>query len=169
MTIASAFNEITVAQGGTASKSGSITGAIDKLNDVLAGSDQEAAGTIEGAIRLLGQHIGGGGGSSTVKCYIFDADNFQQALNADDLTVKDSENVSVTVSADQITLDATYDCVSFTANVGGMYTITSGNKTLNYGSACFTSDPTAIIPSSFSDSVMTLVVPSAPSIVMADV
>lgn len=60
MTIASAFNEITVAQGGTASKSGSIAGAIDKLNDVLAGSDQEAASTIEQAVRLLGQHIGGG-------------------------------------------------------------------------------------------------------------
>lgn len=39
MSIASAFNEITVAQGGTASKTGSIAGAIDKLNDVLAGSD----------------------------------------------------------------------------------------------------------------------------------
>lgn len=60
MSIASAFNEITVAQGGTASKSGSITGAIDKLNDVLAGSDQPGAETIEQAIRLLGQHIGGG-------------------------------------------------------------------------------------------------------------
>lgn len=60
MTIASAFNEITVAQGGTASTSGSIAGAIDKLNDVLAGSDQEAASTIEQAVRLLGQHIGGG-------------------------------------------------------------------------------------------------------------
>lgn len=61
MSIASAFNEITVAQGGTASKSGSIAGAIDKLNDVLAGSDQPGAETIEQAIRLLGQHIGGGG------------------------------------------------------------------------------------------------------------
>lgn len=60
MTIASAFNEITVAHGGTASKSGSIAGAIDKLNDVLAGSDQPGAETIEQAIRLLGQHIGGG-------------------------------------------------------------------------------------------------------------
>lgn len=60
MSIASAFNEITVAHGGTASKSGSIAGAIDKLNDVLAGSDQPGAETIEQAIRLLGQHIGGG-------------------------------------------------------------------------------------------------------------
>ena len=60
MTIAQAFNEIAVAHGGAADKSGTITGAIDALNDALAGSDQEAASTIEGAIKLLGQHIGGG-------------------------------------------------------------------------------------------------------------
>lgn len=64
MTIAQAFNDIAVAQGGTASKNGSIASAIDALNDALAGSDQPAASTIEGAVRLLGQHIGGGGGGS---------------------------------------------------------------------------------------------------------
>ena len=62
MTIASAFNEIAVAQGGTAAKSGAITEAIDALNDALAGSDQPQAKTIEQAVRLLGEHIGGGGG-----------------------------------------------------------------------------------------------------------
>lgn len=60
MTIASAFNEIAVAQGGTQSKSGTIAGAIDALNDALAGSDQQSAQTIEDAVRLLGQNIGGG-------------------------------------------------------------------------------------------------------------
>lgn len=60
MTIAQAFNEITLAQGGTPSKGGTIAGAIDALNDTLAGSDQPSANTIEGAIRLLGSHIGGG-------------------------------------------------------------------------------------------------------------
>lgn len=64
MTIAQAFNEIAVAQGGTASTSGTIAVAIDALNDALAGSDQQAAQTIEDAVRLLGQNIGGGGGSS---------------------------------------------------------------------------------------------------------
>lgn len=64
MTIAQAFNEITIAQGGTPSTGGTITGAIDALNDTLAGSDQKPAQTIEGAIRLLGAHIGGGGGGS---------------------------------------------------------------------------------------------------------
>ena len=62
MTIESAFNEIAVAQGGTASTSGTIAGAIDALNDALAGSDQQAAVTIEDAIKLLGEHINGGGG-----------------------------------------------------------------------------------------------------------
>lgn len=59
MTIADAFNEITVAQGGTPNYSGTIAAAIDALNDALAGSDQPAETTIEGAVRLLGQHIGG--------------------------------------------------------------------------------------------------------------
>lgn len=62
MTIASAFNDIAVAQGGTAAKGGTITAAIDALNDALAGSDQPQAKTIEQAVRLLGEHIGGGGG-----------------------------------------------------------------------------------------------------------
>lgn len=60
MTIAQAFNEITLAQGGTPNAGGTIAGAIDALNDTLAGSDQQPAQTIEGAIRLLGAHIGGG-------------------------------------------------------------------------------------------------------------
>lgn len=64
MTIASAFNDIAVAQGGTAAKSGAITAAIDALNDALAGSDQPQAKTIEEAVRLLGEHIGGGGGGA---------------------------------------------------------------------------------------------------------
>ena len=61
MTIHGAFNDIAENLGGTADTSGTIVGAIDALNDVLAGSDQEPAQTIEGAVRLLGQHIGGGG------------------------------------------------------------------------------------------------------------
>ena len=60
MTIASAFNDIAVEQGGTASTSGTIAGAIDALNDALAGSDQECAQTIEHAVILLGEHISGG-------------------------------------------------------------------------------------------------------------
>ena len=67
MTIASAFNEIAVAQGGAASKTGSIAGAIDALNDALAGSDQQGAETIEDAVRLLGDHIGGGSVSGTIE------------------------------------------------------------------------------------------------------
>ena len=67
MTIASAFNDIAVSQGGTAAKSGSITAAIDALNDALAGSDQPQAKTIEASVRLLGEHIGGG---SSIAAYL---------------------------------------------------------------------------------------------------
>lgn len=63
MTIASAFNEITAAQGGTPDNSGTICGALDALNDALAGSNQPAPQTIEQGVRMLGEHIGGGGGS----------------------------------------------------------------------------------------------------------
>lgn len=68
MTIAQAFNDIAIAQGGTPSTSGTIAGAIDALNDALAGSDQASAQTIEDAVRLLGQNIGGGGGSYNIYC-----------------------------------------------------------------------------------------------------
>lgn len=72
MTIASAFNDITEKLGGTPSNSGTIASAIDALNDVLAGSDQPAVQTIEGAVALLGEHIGTGGGGGTeyaIHCY----------------------------------------------------------------------------------------------------
>ncbi len=76
MTIASAFNDIAVAQGGTAAKSGTITAAIDALNDALAGSDQPTAKTIEQAVRLLGEHIGGGGGDSQYPIINYDIETF---------------------------------------------------------------------------------------------
>lgn len=63
MTIASAFNDIVTAQGGTPSKDGTITGALDALNDTLSGSDQQRAQTIEEAVRMLGNYIGGGSAS----------------------------------------------------------------------------------------------------------
>ena len=56
MSIVSKFNDIAARLGGTRGGN-SITGAIDALNDVLAGSDQDRATTIEGAIRLLGEHV----------------------------------------------------------------------------------------------------------------
>ena len=63
MTIASAFNDIVTAQGGTPSTDGTITGALDALNDTLSGSDQQRAQTIEDAVRMLGNYIGGGSAS----------------------------------------------------------------------------------------------------------
>ena len=84
MTIAKAFNEIAVAQGGTADTSGTIAGAIDAVNDALAGSDLPKEPRIEDGIRVLGQHIGGGGSfdySKTV--YIFAADSCDAMIAAD--------------------------------------------------------------------------------------
>lgn len=57
MTIQSAFNEITETLGGTPSTDGTITGAIDALNDTLAGSNQDRGNSIEDAVKLLGEHI----------------------------------------------------------------------------------------------------------------
>lgn len=75
MTIAQAFNDIAIAQGGAASKSGTIAGAIDALNDALAGSDQASAQTIEDAVRLLGQNIVSGcGGTNAHKLYVYAED-----------------------------------------------------------------------------------------------
>ena len=67
MTIAQEFNKLAVAHGGTADSSGTIAGAIDALNDALAGSDQPAAQTIEEAVKRLGEHIGGGSASGTIE------------------------------------------------------------------------------------------------------
>lgn len=71
MTIAKAINDIAAAQGGTPARPATIAGAIDALNDALAGSDQKAARTIEDAVMLLGEHIGGGGGGTehVITCY----------------------------------------------------------------------------------------------------
>ena len=74
MTIAKAFNEIAIAQGGTADTSGTIAGAIDALNDALAGSDLPKKPRIEDGIRVLGQYIGGGGGQNVVVYFVEDYD-----------------------------------------------------------------------------------------------
>jgi len=116
MTISDAFNEITVAQGGTASKDGTITGAIDALNDALAGSDQERAETIEDAVRLLGAHIGGGAGDC--KMYvIYDANVLGYPFPT--ITIGDE---ALTLSDDTITIgQTTYDCKSATVANGSVF------------------------------------------------
>ena len=71
MTIASAFNEIAVANGGTADNSGTIAGAVDALTDALAGSDVAQGATIEDGVRVLGEYIGGGGGDLAIAAGTF--------------------------------------------------------------------------------------------------
>lgn len=65
MTIADAFNDIAVKQGGQADKSGTIAGAVDALTDALAGSDVAQGATIEDGVRVLGEYISGGGGGGS--------------------------------------------------------------------------------------------------------
>lgn len=122
MTIADAFNEITIAQGGTPNYSGTIAAAIDALNDALAGSDQDAAQTIEGAVRLLGQHIGSGGGGGTVKCYIANGDDAEDdpAFMVSDIVAESPVQTEITtVKIGQ----TTYVAQVFDASVGGIYAV----------------------------------------------
>ena len=175
MTIASAFNEIAVAQGGTANNSGTIAGAIDALNDALAGSDQEAAQSIEAAVRLLGQHINaGGGGGGTAKCYIINDDDWETPLSTADVSVEDGNGASISVSTDELTVDspmgtATYTCLSFTANVGSVYRIGRGTSAHYLSSATLnltTLGPGSNLPCSFEDSTLIIVSPSADSVAL---
>lgn len=103
MTIASAFNEITENLGGTPSTSGTIAGAIDALNDTLAGSDQQAAMTIEGAIRLLGENIGGGGGGGTYRVVLVELDG-QTPKAITSASVSDWEQNEVSVETATVEL-----------------------------------------------------------------
>ena len=166
MTIAQAFNEIAVAQGGTAAKSGAITAAIDALNDALAGSDQPQAKTIEGAVRLLGEHIGGGGGGGTVKCYIINDDDWDTPFNIGDLSVVDGNGASVSVSTDELTTEGpmgteTHACLSFTANVGGVYRIGKGSSHVTGGNLNLTSiGLDSLLPSMFDNTKFSFIAPS---------
>lgn len=168
MTIASAFNDIAVAQGGTAAKSGAITAAIDALNDALAGSDQPQAKTIEQAVRLLGEHIGGGGGG-TVKCYIMNMDDPTTAYNPSDVTVQDSSQTAVATETDQVEIQGmTANCLSFAANIGATYYIGQGDKSFVDGSIAPVSDPSSTLPSSAISNGFIFVSPNAPFVALVE-
>ena len=105
MTITSAINAITVAQGGTADSSGTIAGAIDALTDALtdalAGSDIPEGRTIEDNVKILGEHLsGGGGGSVEFAVAVSDGDSWLTsdygtiAANGETLTHKTVETVN---------------------------------------------------------------------------
>lgn len=119
MTIASAFNEIAVAQGGTASKSGTITGALDALTDALAGSDQPAPQTIEQGVRMLGEHIGGGGGGGDdARVFVYlNGHTGTFSINGSPVTLTDSADVS--------------NAKEFTAPAGSVVNVDSDTETLD--------------------------------------
>ena len=175
MTIASAFNDIAVAQGGTAAKSGAITAAIDALNDALAGSDQPQAKTIEQAVRLLGEHIGGGGGGGTVKCYLINSDEWGAPLSTTDLVVRSvADGTVISLESDTLTFeedDESYTCVSFVAEIGEAYAVTSGDLTLVSGTIGLVSDPVSPMPSDSSryPNTMAFIAPNTTFIALAEV
>lgn len=62
MTIASAIDDVIIAQGGTPDPTDTIADSLVNLAGVLAGENYPKDKTIEDAVTLLGEHIGGGGG-----------------------------------------------------------------------------------------------------------
>lgn len=107
MTIADELNAIAVAQGGTASTDGTIAGAIDALNDALAGSDQERAKSIEAAIALLGQHIGGASPTGTIEI----------TENGEGINVAQYAYADVNVSGGQVNVGNLVGIVATTDNM----------------------------------------------------
>ena len=61
MTIASAIDDVIIAQGGTPDHTDTIADSLVNLAGVLAGENYPKDKTIEDAVTLLGEHIGGGG------------------------------------------------------------------------------------------------------------
>lgn len=117
---------------------------------------------------MLGQHIGGGG-SSTVKCYMMNQNNPMQALNVGDFTVKDSNDELVAVAADQVTIEGqTVDCVSFTCNVGAVYTITNGESSMSEAGIAAVLNPEETLPSvySFDSSKLTFIAANTPMVAL---
>ena len=119
MTIASAFNEIAVANGGQADTSGTIAGAVDALTDALAGSDVAQGATIEDGVRVLGEYISGGGGSAiggTIWNWPFikdaaptvgDALGNESLLSANSVYLDKEGNKPLVAASDNFSLDNT--------------------------------------------------------------
>ena len=110
MTIASAFNEIAVANGGQADTSGTIAGAVDALTDALAGSDVAQGATIEDGVRVLGEYIGGGGGGGSQIVDVY------TSFDGIDWPAPTIEGVAVTLEV----FDANRGLYKFSAPVGAI-------------------------------------------------
>lgn len=135
MSIASAFNEIAVAQGGAASKTGSIAGAIDALNDALAGSDQQGAETIEDAVRLLGNHIGGGGGGVTfgnLAGGVWTTETVSVGASASSATFLETTQVKI---GDTVVVDSAGQAIQFVAGGADAVAIYNSDTQLTFAKA----------------------------------
>lgn len=113
--------------------------------------------------------IPGGGGGGTVKCYILNGDDWRTPLNTADVSVVDGNGGTVLVSTDELsavgpTGAETFACLSFTANVGGVYKIGRGTSAhyLTSGTLVLSTLATGDnLPCSFEDSTLSFVSPSA--------
>lgn len=118
MTIASAFNDIAVANGGKADNSGTIAGAVDALTDALAGSDVAQGATIEDGVRVLGEYIGGGGGGEDARVFVrLNGHTGTLSINGSPVTLTDSADVS--------------GAKEFTAPAGSLVAVDSGSNPAN--------------------------------------
>jgi hypothetical protein len=112
---------------------------------------------------------GGGGGRNTVKCYILNDGDWETPLNTADVSVVDGNGGTVSVSTDELTADGpmgaeTFACLSFTANVGGVYKIGRGTSAhyLTSGTLVLsTLGPGDNLPCSFEDGTLSFISPSA--------
>jgi hypothetical protein len=102
MTIADAFNDITVANGGTPDTSGTIAGAIDKLADTLAGEDLPERATIEESVAVLGQYIAGGGEPRTYTLY---TSGTGVGINGGEVQSYSQENPGTVSTGDVLTIN----------------------------------------------------------------
>lgn len=109
---------------------------------------------------------GGGGGS--VKCYIINFDDWDTPLGTEDVSVEDGNGATVSVSTDELTVkspmgtDETLACLSFVANVGGVYRIGRGTSAhyLAAGALNLTTlGPDTNLPCAFEDGTLSFISP----------
>ena len=157
MTICNAIDDIITAQGGTPDSTDTIADSLVNLAGVLAGENYPKDKTIEDAVTLLGEHIGGGGGASvgniTYLFYSSDAApevgefdwDVYGMLESYDMKIGSAPLSNGHISVDNIAAGVTfdfplyegtsckfYDC-AVTLNGGSLATITSVTEiTLTY-------------------------------------
>lgn len=114
--------------------------------------------------------IPGGGGS--VKCYLINSDAWETPLSTTDLVVRSIDGTVISLESDTLTSEGqTADCISFVANVGGIYAASNGDSTLVSGTIAYATDPGSSIPSDNSSypNTLSFVAPNIPFVALVEV